>query len=754
MKKFLCSVLLLLGLCIPALSDVNLYHTLFVDGATGSDTYSVRGDIRNPWKTLAGAKAAAATNDLIYVFPGNYADVDQSGATWYFSPGVTGVSGASANSPKYLGVVAVSLNHGSVSRGFGFKYSNDGTNWFTLIQQAATIPSNSCYAPALTHIGTNWIVAYDVYAIAPPAISNVWAQMVSSDLVNWTGPTFFTNSSISPGSLVGGERFYKDPNNGVTYQYLPFWSPAPYYMWSVCLTNVNDVNSWGNPALVSTNADDVGIVVGDDGRYYMASGTLNVNISTNSGTTATNAFALARSDVLALDPWESPQMFRLGVSNYIMFANHSPATEYKTYYSTATHPFGPWATPQPINEDGNAPSRMDIYQLNASESLLVRSLIASNSLAKPYVRSYTLATTAGATNATGPFLEFGSAAGRVKFDVLGIGSDDGTTYGAFAVHFSYEITAVELYGSLKFIVSQKYYDVSRPDATFGVSIQTNSGAVDLVGDSAYGWRNLKLLVYSPNTVAMNWVITEELKTVAGFTNGNFILNSPFGSGVTYPVGAVPPLGAAGGGTYSMVETNIGIWAGDGSGLTNLQALASAYPAALTNNDRRAVVFTNNLAVGTNGTIHSTNIFQVSTPGNRKLIEATTDDKIFLSGQLTVTGVTNSGVGATGVVVTDANGKEVKATLSGLTLSGTTLSASSVSYSGTTNIGAAATSLLIQIGHTMPSASYTPSVSILGNALGTGVAASYSSLTTTTFTLNLSGVLGAADNLAWSVIYSP
>jgi hypothetical protein len=474
--------------------------------------------------------------------------------------------------PRYLGVVAVSLNNGSVSRGFGFKYSVDGTNWFSLIQQAATIPSNSCFAPAITHIGTNWIVTYDVFAIAPPAVSNSWAQMISSDLINWTGPTYFTNMTVSSAKgLIGGERFFKDPVSGNTYQYLPVWSTSPEPNYVTTLTNVNNPNTWGPLTLVNTLSTDSSVYY-EGGMYYMVIGEPGFvcDMLTNSiGPTST--FTEARHDILNGISIESPQMFKLGTSNYILYANASPGTYYRTLYSKANNPLGPWSRPQPINEDGNFPSRMDIYQLDVNESITVQGLIASNSIAKPYIRSYKLFTNTGATNATGPYLDFGATSvGKTTFDVIGVGGDDGTTYGAFGVHFKYEIVAFEEYGGPMFVLSQKYYDISRPDTTFGVTIQTNSGFVDnSTGNGAYGWRKLQFMVYSPNAVTMNWLVTEEIKTIDATTNITPFLDSPFGSGTTYPVGVTPPFGAAGGGTYSMVETNVGIFSGNGVGLTNL-----------------------------------------------------------------------------------------------------------------------------------------------------------------------------------------
>lgn len=90
--------------------------------------------------------------------------------------------------------------------------------------------------------------------------------------------------------------------------------------------------------------------------------------------------------------------------------------------------------------------------------------------------------------------------------------------------------------------------------------------------------------------------------------------------------------------------------------------------------------------------------------------------------------------------------------SGLSKTGDTVSSTAGTvYSGTTNVGNLATSLVISIGHTLPSASYTPMISFLGTA---AVVPFFTSITTSNFTLNLSAGIAGGDNLAWSVIYSP
>lgn len=75
------------------------------------------------------------------------------------------------------------------------------------------------------------------------------------------------------------------------------------------------------------------------------------------------------------------------------------------------------------------------------------------------------------------------------------------------------------------------------------------------------------------------------------------------------------------------------------------------------------------------------------------------------------------------------------------------------YTGVTNIGSAATSLLISILHTMPDTNYAPDFRFVGT-VSPGVGFNYSGLTTTNFTVNLSGAPGADTGARWSVIYSP
>lgn len=93
MAKIICILSVMFGLfALPARAQILRSHVLYVD-PQGSDTYAVKGDPSSPWQTLRAATNAAKSGELIFVFPGNYADVDHSVGTWYFSPGVTGVTG-------------------------------------------------------------------------------------------------------------------------------------------------------------------------------------------------------------------------------------------------------------------------------------------------------------------------------------------------------------------------------------------------------------------------------------------------------------------------------------------------------------------------------------------------------------------------------------------------------------------------------------------------------------------------------------
>jgi len=116
---------------------------------------------------------------------------------------------------------------------------------------------------------------------------------------------------------------------------------------------------------------------------------------------------------------------------------------------------------------------------------------------------------------------------------------------------------------------------------------------------------------------------------------------------------------------------------------------------------------------------------------------TNHDVFITNGSLTVSG--NLNVGGSMAV----NGMQV--------ITNVAAADTRIFFTGTTNIGNAATSLTINIGHTMPGTNYTPSVSYFNTA---GSVPYFSSLTTTNFVLNLSsGILGGAT-LSWSVMVSP
>lgn len=73
----------------------------------------------------------------------------------------------------------------------------------------------------------------------------------------------------------------------------------------------------------------------------------------------------------------------------------------------------------------------------------------------------------------------------------------------------------------------------------------------------------------------------------------------------------------------------------------------------------AMEATNSLIVGTNGGIHLTNVFQVATPLNRKALEATTDDKVFVNAPMTFTvAETNTTRTANTLDIRDAKNKGI------------------------------------------------------------------------------------------------
>lgn len=79
-------------------STMNIGATLFVS-PTGSDVSAVKGDMNKPYQTITGAKDAAATGDLILVYPGTYDDSNlvNVSVNYLFLPGARVVNTSTAS---------------------------------------------------------------------------------------------------------------------------------------------------------------------------------------------------------------------------------------------------------------------------------------------------------------------------------------------------------------------------------------------------------------------------------------------------------------------------------------------------------------------------------------------------------------------------------------------------------------------------------------------------------------------------------
>lgn len=73
-------------------SSVSVGNTLFVDAVNGNDATGVVGSASKPYLTLAAAKTAAASGQLVWVRPGSYVVTDtilKNGVNWNFDAGAS-----------------------------------------------------------------------------------------------------------------------------------------------------------------------------------------------------------------------------------------------------------------------------------------------------------------------------------------------------------------------------------------------------------------------------------------------------------------------------------------------------------------------------------------------------------------------------------------------------------------------------------------------------------------------------------------
>lgn len=124
--------------------------------------------------------------------------------------------------------------------------------------------------------------------------------------------------------------------------------------------------------------------------------------------------------------------------------------------------------------------------------------------------------------------------------------------------------------------------------------------------------------------------------------------------------------AAGGGTLDAAAVASGTLS---AGV--LPALGAGYPAALTNADTRAINFTNTLVVGTNGTIHGSNQFQVAIWGQTRVaLEVNTNGVFVAGGQTNAAGMKVGGaLQVVGAIVTAGNVTCNRADPSGIHVTG-------------------------------------------------------------------------------------
>jgi hypothetical protein len=338
-----------------------------------------------PLARLSGITASQIANDTLTTnkmdatayaaFTASATDVTATG----LAAGAYTVSGNGiglTNIPSqynYLGIFAHSLSSGLPAI-FGFKASIDATNWVTLgmANFEDGRGDSRLYAPAIARVGTNWVVTYDPFAVLNygAQVSNVWGRTWSPDLITWASPTFITNTFTSDGypwasnsvpfstnHIVGGPDYYTDAN-GTVYHYLPLYvaTGAPLYV----QTNTDSSGlNWSSPRVCATNVTDV-----SPGSW----------------------FTRAKLDLFPGMPVESPQIIKVGTSNYILTMEFNPNGVCKTYYSRSSDLYN-WSTPVPINEDGVNGSRTKLHHIaNGSQAVTLMSFIQNQE--SVFQRSY------------------------------------------------------------------------------------------------------------------------------------------------------------------------------------------------------------------------------------------------------------------------------------------------------------------------------------------------------------------------------
>ena len=425
---------------------------------------------------------------------------------------------------NYLGIFAHSLSSGLPAI-FGFKASIDATNWVTLgmANFEDGRGDSRLYAPAIARVGTNWVVTYDPFAVLNygAQVSNVWGRTWSPDLITWASPTFITNTFTSDGypwasnsvpfstnHIVGGPDYYTDAN-GTVYHYLPLYvaTGAPLYV----QTNTDSSGlNWSSPRVCATNVTDVSIIEEGGIVYAFLSNTgLGFDLATN-GVSPGSWFTRAKLDLFPGMPVESPQIIKVGTSNYILTMEFNPNGVCKTYYSRSSDLYN-WSTPVPINEDGVNGSRTKLHHIaNGSQAVTLRSFIQNQE--SVFQRSYEFFSTneTARTNISLPI--GGGTVAKISYSIVAASFDQ--VLDGFIRAGEWEFSGVfyqdgqSIPSAVKQVGDLVWKSRRRPSTDYDVTVTFNTA----LGD---GYRSGPYLKFTaPAEQIIRWRVTEKIETAA------------------------------------------------------------------------------------------------------------------------------------------------------------------------------------------------------------------------------------------------
>lgn len=166
-------------------SSLPVGDTLFVDSVNGNDTIGTRGNALKPYLTLAAAKSAAISGDLVHVGPGSFAGVPaKTGVNLELSPGAT-ISTTDPSSAVFddtVGVVAATIS------GFGIIACSTGDPVVLMNR-----PTSSLSLAAKSIIGRVDQIDGSLYIEA----ESMTAVDRGNAIIGWTnGPAFIRIGSV------------------------------------------------------------------------------------------------------------------------------------------------------------------------------------------------------------------------------------------------------------------------------------------------------------------------------------------------------------------------------------------------------------------------------------------------------------------------------------------------------------------------------------------------------------------------------